>query len=65
MESLLKGEGQLTVSIGDVGSKDEADEIEDQIRERFSPARIIRTSIGIVVGSHLGIGGLGITFFKQ
>ena len=64
MESLLKGKGELTVSIGDVGSREEADEIEIRLKERFKPARIIRTNIGIVVGSHLGIGGLGITFFE-
>ncbi len=65
MESLLKGKGELTVSIGDVGSRQDADEVEARIQERFKPASIIRTSIGIVVGSHLGIGGLGITFFEQ
>ena len=27
--------------------------------------QIIRVKIGIVVGSHLGIGGLGITFFEE
>ncbi|MCE5330503.1 DegV family protein [bacterium] len=65
MESWVKGEGKLTVSIGDVASKEEADEMEKQVRERFNPAQIIRTNIGIVVGSHLGIGGLGITFFEE
>jgi len=65
MESIIKGEGKLTVSIGDVASKEEADEMEKRIRERFNPAQIIRTNIGIVVGSHLGIGGLGITFFEE
>ncbi len=65
MESLINGDGELTVSIGDVASKEEADEMEERIRERFNPYRVIRTKIGIVVGSHLGIGGLGITFFEQ
>ncbi|MBC7333530.1 MAG: DegV family protein [Actinobacteria bacterium] len=65
MESLVSGRGKLTVSIGDVSSKEEANEMEERIRERFNPAQIIRTNIGIVVGSHLGIGGLGITFFEE
>lgn len=64
MEKLIKDNKKLTVSIGDVASKEEADEIESRIRQRFDPASIIRTKIGIVVGSHLGIGGLGITFFE-
>ncbi|MDD3520223.1 MAG: DegV family protein [Actinomycetota bacterium] len=65
MEKLIKGNKRLTVSIGDVASKEEADEIESRIRQRFNPANLIRTKIGIVVGSHLGIGGLGITFFED
>jgi len=52
----------LIVAIGDVANKEDADEIEEKIRKRFSPKDVIRTNIGIVVGSHLGIGGLGITF---
>ena len=65
MESMIKDPKKLTVSIGDVGSDAEADEIEQKIRERFEPLEIIRTKIGIVVGAHLGIGGLGITFFEE
>ena len=65
MEKLIKNNKKLTVSIGDVSSKKEADEIESRIRQRFNPANLIRTKIGIVVGSHLGIGGLGITFFED
>ena len=65
MEKLIKDNKKLTVSIGDVASREEADEIEKIICQRFDPATIIRTKIGIVVGSHLGIGGLGITFFED
>lgn len=55
----------LIVSIGDVANKKDADEMEEKIKQRFSPKEIIRTNIGIVVGSHLGIGGLGITFYFE
>ena len=65
MESMIKDPKKLTVSIGDVGSDTEADEMEQKIRERFEPLEMIRTKIGIVVGTHLGIGGLGITFFEE
>lgn len=65
MESMIKDPKKLTVSIGDVGSDAEADEMEQKIRERFEPLEIVRTKIGIVVGAHLGIGGLGITFFED
>ena len=65
MENLIKGEGKLVVSIGDVFLKDEADYLENEINKRFKPYQIIRTKIGIVVGSHLGIGGLNVTFFED
>lgn len=58
MEGMIKEAKKLTVSIGDVGANEEADEMEKKIRERFNPMEIIRTKIGIVVGSHLRIGGL-------
>ncbi len=65
MQRLIKKEGKLTVSIGDVASDNEAGELEEIIRDRFNPSEIYRTKIGIVVGSHLGIGGLSIVFFQE
>jgi len=65
MERLIKKEGKLTVSIGDVASDNEASELEEIIRDRFNPSEIYRTKIGIVVGSHLGIGGLSVVFFQE
>ncbi len=65
MDELIAGEGKLTVSIGDVASDEEADWVAEAIKERFAPSEIIRAKIGIVVGSHLGIGGLGITFYQE
>jgi len=50
MERLIKKEGKLTVSIGDVASDNEASELEEIIRDRFNPSEIYRTKIGIVVG---------------
>jgi len=65
MEKNIKGKGKLTVSIGDVADKDEAGYLHEQIMQRFGPHNLIRTNIGIVVGSHLGIGGIGVTFFED
>jgi DegV family protein with EDD domain len=65
MESIIKKEGTLTVSVGDVASNKEAKELEKVIRDRFNPSEVYRTKIGIVVGSHLGIGGLSVTFFQE
>jgi DegV family protein with EDD domain len=65
MEGIIKDSRKLTVSIGDVANSEGADEMEQNIKERFNPSQIIKVKIGIVVGSHLGIGGLGITFFEE
>jgi len=65
MEGIIKDSKKLTISIGDVASSEEADDMEQNIKEKFNPSQIIRVKIGIVVGSHLGIGGLGITFFED
>lgn len=65
MESRLEKKGRLIVSIGDVASDKEAGGIEKTIRQRFQPAELFRVKIGIVVGSHLGIGGIGVTFFEE
>lgn len=65
MEKNIRGNGKLTVSIGDVADKDEADYMQEQIKQRFGSHNFVRTNIGIVVGSHLGIGGIGVTFFED
>lgn len=65
MEGLIKGSKKLVVSIGDVANREDADEMEQNIRERFNPFQIIRVKIGIVVGSHLDIGGLGVNFYEE
>ena len=52
----------VVISVGDVDSADEADAICGRLMDEVEPREMIRTEVGIVVGSHLGIGGLGITY---
>jgi len=56
------GSENAVISVGDVDAGDEADSICQRITDEIGPAEMIRTEVGIVVGSHLGIGGLGITY---
>ena len=56
------GKKNVVISVGDVDAEDEADSICQRLMEEVGPKEIIRTEVGIVVGSHLGIGGLGVTF---
>jgi DegV family protein with EDD domain len=65
METMITEPDKLTVSIGDSDAVEDAREMEDRIEERFSPKKIIRVKIGAVVGTHLGPGGIGITFYEE
>jgi len=65
MKTMVKNPENLIVSIGDSDAKDDAAEMYEKIKEAFNPKKIYRVDIGIVVGSHLGPGGLGITFYED
>jgi DegV family protein with EDD domain len=65
METMITDPSKLTVSIGDSDAVEDAQEMEDRIREKFSPKKIMRVKIGAVVGTHLGPGGIGITFYEE
>jgi DegV family protein with EDD domain len=56
------GHEDIVISVGDVDAANEADSIYWRLIDEVKPREIIRTEIGIVVGSHLGIGGLGISY---
>ncbi len=65
MEPMISESKNLTVSIGDSDAKEDAEEMAARIKEKFSPREIVRVNIGAVVGTHLGPGGIGITFYEE
>ncbi len=65
METMITDPKKLIVSIGDSDAVEDAQEMEDRIKEKFSPRKIMRVKIGAVVGTHLGPGGIGITFYEE
>ena len=65
MKTMVKNPENLIVSIGNSDTKDDATEMYERIKETFNPKKIINVDIGIVVGTHLGPGGLGITFYEE
>jgi DegV family protein with EDD domain len=65
MEAMITDPSKLIVSIGDSDAVEDAQEMEDRIKEKFSPKKIMRVKIGAVVGTHLGPGGIGITFYEE
>ncbi len=64
MQNMLKGTGKLTVALADADLKEEGDEVYSKITELFVPAFAIRTTIGCIVGTHLGP-GLAIAFYEE
>ena len=65
MKTMVNNHENLIVSVGHADAKDDAAEMYEKIKETFNPKKIINVDIGIVVGTHLGPGGLGITFYEE
>ncbi len=65
MKNMVKNPHNLIVSIGDSDAKEDAAEMEERIKGEFHPKKIYRVDIGAVVGTHLGPGGIGITFYEE
>lgn len=65
MAALIEDPSQLMVSVADSDTWEEGEEMKVKIEEAFRPKQIIRVSFGCVLGTHLGPGALGITFFED
>ena len=65
MKNMVKNPHNLMVSIGDSDAKEDAAEMEGRIKSEFNPKKIYRVDIGAVVGTYLGPGGIGITFYEE
>jgi DegV family protein with EDD domain len=65
MKTMVKNPENLIVSVGDSDSKEEGAEMYERVKELFNPKEISRFDIGVIVGTHLGPGGLCITFYEE
>ena len=65
MKTMVKNPQNLVVAIGDSDAKEDAEEMYERIKETFNPKRILRVDIGTIVGTHLGPGGLCVTFYEE
>jgi len=58
------GDNQMVEAVVmDVDAGEEADQVARLIRERFNPIRLERSGVSPVVGTHVGPGTVGISFF--
>ena len=60
----ITGNRDLIVSLSDADAREDLDEVEEEIKKIYSPKKIMRVKIGIVVGTHIGT-GIGITFYEE
>jgi DegV family protein with EDD domain len=65
METMIKNPQNLIVSVGDSDAREEGAEMYKRIKETFNPKEISRFDIGVIVGTHLGPGGLCSTFYEE
>jgi DegV family protein with EDD domain len=64
MQRMITGTGKLIVAVADADLKEEGDEVSANIAELFKPGFVMRTTIGCIVGTHLGP-GLAIAFYEE
>jgi len=65
LEEKIAAFPEQVIGISHADDEETALELEALIKERLGEKRIISSIIGSVLGSHLGIGGVGVFFFRQ
>ena len=65
METLISDPSKLVVSVGDSDTEVDGAEMYDRIKEKFNPKEIFRVNVGTVVGTHLGPGGIAVSFYEN
>jgi len=63
VDERLSGDQMLEAVVMDVDAAEEADQVAEMIRSRFNPARLGRAGVSPVVGTHVGPGTVGVSFY--
>ncbi len=63
VEERLGGKQMQEAGVMDIDSPEEGNVVAEMVRERFNPARIYRTEVSPVVGTHVGPGTVGVAFY--
>jgi DegV family protein with EDD domain len=64
-EERLGGKPMAAAGVIDVDAVEEADEVAEQVRERFGVSPIYRTTVSPCIGAHVGPGTVGIGFYAE
>ena len=65
MKTMVKNPRNLVVAIGDSDAKKDSAEMYERIKSEFNPKKILKVDIGVVVGTHIGPGGISISFYEE
>ena len=65
VEERLGGNQMVEAAVMDVDAVEEADQLAMLIQDRFNPARLERAGVSPVVGTHVGPGTVGISFYPS
>ena len=63
IEERLDGNQMTTAAVMDVDAPMEGDHVAELLRQRFRPGRLERAGVSPVVGTHVGPGTIGISFY--
>ena len=65
LDEELAGKKRIQMAVLHVAAPDEADQLAEQLAERYQLAEMLRTECGPVVGTHAGPGTLGVAFYAE
>jgi hypothetical protein len=65
MEERMKNFPKQTIGISHAGDMDIVSEFLDMVKQRFGEIDMIVTKVGASLVSHLGVGGVGVSFFNK
>ncbi len=64
-EERLGGKSMMEAAIVDIDSVDEGDIVANMIEQRFAPSMVHRSTVSPVVGTHVGPGAIGFSFYAE
>ncbi len=65
MKSMVEKPQNLVVYVADSDAKEAGEEMFARIKTEINPKEIYRSYIGSIVGTHLGPGGIAVTFYEE
>ena len=65
LDEELAGKERIQMAVLHVAAPEEADQLAEQLVDRYHPAEMLRTECGPVVGTHAGPGTLGVAYYAE